>query len=358
MAEGGDQESRTEDPTAHRLEEARSRGNLPISRELNNWFMFLAAAFMMLAFAPSAAQDLATVLRPFLSQPDLFATDRFALGEALVGALSAAAKAIGLILLLFMVSGLSSSLLQAGFNITTEPLKLDIGKLNPLKGFKRLFAPRSVGELLKTMAKLVVVSAIVVAIMMPSFGGIERFVSLDMVDLVVEFRLMTLKLIGGVLAIMTLVAAADVFFVRWSWWKGLKMSKQEVKDEHKQSEGSPEVKGRQRQLRFDRARRRILQAVPKADVVITNPTHFAVALQYDPEKMQAPVLVAKGADFLAARIREVAKENDVTIMENPPLARAIYATVELDHPIKEEHYRAVAEIISYVFKLKRKTMKM
>lgn len=353
----GDDDGKTEDPTGKRLEEARERGNIPISRELNNWFMFAAATFVMLAFAPGAARDLVAVLRPFLAQPDMFQTDRAALGNALSTGLMAGAKSVGLVLLTFLVAGLSSSLLQAGFNISTEPLMPNLSKLNPLKGFGRIFSKRSVGELLKSMAKLTVISVLVVAIMMPSFGGVERFISLDIVDTVDEFRRMALKLLGGVLAIMTLVAAADVFFVRMSWWKSLKMSKQEIKDEHKQSEGSPEVKQRQRQLRFDKARRRILQAVPRADVVITNPTHFAVALEYDPEKMQAPVVIAKGVDFLAAKIREVAKEHNVTIMENPPLARALYATVELDHAIKEEHYKAVAEIISYVFKLKRKTFK-
>ncbi|GIL41513.1 flagellar biosynthesis protein FlhB [Roseiterribacter gracilis] len=357
MAEGGDEEGRTEDPTSRRLEEARAKGNIPISKELNNWFVFLSAGLMMMILVPSAARDLAVVLRPFLAQPEAFATDRFALGRVLMDALMSAAKSVGLILLLFFISGLSSSLMQAGFNISGESLKPNLSKINPLKGFGRIFSSKSVIELLKAIAKLSVVSIIVVATMLPSFGGIERFVSIDISDFLGEFRTMTLKAVGGVLAIMTLVAAVDLFFVRWSWWKSLKMSKQEVKDEYKQSEGSPEVKQRQRQLRFDKARRRILQAVPKADVVITNPTHFAVALQYDPEKMQAPVVVAKGVDFLAAKIREIAKEHDITITENPPLARAIYATVDIDHPIKEEHYRAVAEVISYVFKLKRKVMK-
>jgi flagellar biosynthesis protein FlhB len=352
-----DDEGKTEDPTGKRLEEARERGNVPISRELNNWFVFLSAALMMMILVPPAARDLAVVLRPFLAQPEAFAMDRFSLGRILMDALMSAAKAVGLVMLLFLISGLSSSVMQAGFNISTSQLMPNLSKLNPLKGFGRIFSWKSVIELLKAIAKLTVVSVIVVATMLPSFGGIERFVSLDISDLLGEFRTLALRLVGGVLAIMTLVAAVDVFLVRWSWWKGLKMSKQEVKDEYKQAEGSPEVKGRQRQLRFDRARRRILQAVPKADVVITNPTHYAIALQYDPEKMQAPVVIAKGVDFLAAKIREIAKEHDITITENPPLARAIYATVDVDQPIKEEHYRAVAEIISYVFKLKRKVMK-
>jgi flagellar biosynthesis protein FlhB len=358
MAGGGDKDDKTEDPTGRRLEEARERGNLPISRELNHWFMFLAAGLAMLTLAPSVARDLALVLRPFLAQPDLFSVDRAALGALLATAIGAAAKAVGLVVGLFFVAGIASSLIQAGFVFTTAQLAPKFDKLNPLTGLGRIFSKRSLGELLKSLAKLTVVGSVVVVALRPSFGGVERFISMPVSEMAGEFRAMVLKLIGGVLAVMTLVAAADVFFVRRSWWQGLKMSKNEVKDEHKQSEGSPEIKQRQRQLRFDKARRRIMQAVPTADVVITNPTHYAVALRYDPDKMRAPILVAKGADHLAAKIREVAKENDVTITENPPLARAIFATVDVDEEIKEEHYRAVAEIISYVFKLKKKVLKM
>src|SRR5690606_23289945 len=174
--------------------------------------------------------------------------------------------------------------------------------------------------------------------------------------IVVDIEWLSLRLMGGVLAVMTVLALADLLYQRSSFMKKMMMSRQELKDEYKQSEGDPVVKGRLRQLRMDKARQRMMQNVPKADVVITNPTHYAVALQYNPEKMNAPVLLAKGVDAVAQRIREVADENKIPIVQNPPVARSLFASVEVDDEVPAEHYRAVAEVISYVFKLKKKSM--
>jgi flagellar biosynthetic protein FlhB len=186
--------------------------------------------------------------------------------------------------------------------------------------------------------------------------GIEHYAGLPMVQVMAEAQSLTVKMLVRVTAVLTLIAGADFFWQRFSYMKSLRMTKQEVKEEFKQSEGDPAIKGRQRQIRFQRARRRIAAMVPKADVVVTNPTHFAVAMQYDPKTMPAPKVLAKGADVLARRIREIAEEHDIPIVENPPLARALYAAVEEDQEIPPEHYRAVAEVISYVFKLKGKRL--
>ncbi|MGE4529531.1 MAG: EscU/YscU/HrcU family type III secretion system export apparatus switch protein, partial [Rhodospirillaceae bacterium] len=188
----------------------------------------------------------------------------------------------------------------------------------------------------------------------PQLDWILRLPEMETVAMLLEVRVIIMIIIATVLGVMLTVAFADMFFVRYQTHKKLKMTKQEVKDEHKQSEGDPQIKSRIRSIRMERFRKRMMAAVPKADVVITNPTHFAVALSYKMEDMAAPKVVAKGVDFLAKRIRELAEENDVPIVENPPLARALYASVEVDQFIPPEHYRPVAEIISYVMKLKKK----
>jgi flagellar biosynthetic protein FlhB len=208
-------------------------------------------------------------------------------------------------------------------------------------------------EFVKGSAKIAIVGAMAYYLLRPEFDGLERFFGFDMVALLAVLKTLTIRLIAGVLAVLAAVAALDVFYQRMSRLRRLRMSREELRDEYKESEGDPLVKGRLRQLRMERARRRMMQEVPKADVVITNPTHFAVALRYDQTAMGAPKLVAKGADLVARRIRELAEEHKVPIVSNPPLARALYAGVEIDQEVPPEHYKAVAEIIGYVMRLRR-----
>ena len=197
---------------------------------------------------------------------------------------------------------------------------------------------------------------VVTLLLMPHMEQIYQMQTLSMTDLMIVIQDLSVRLLLGVLAIMTVIAAVDFLYQRFEFLKSMRMTRQEIRDELKQTEGDPMVKGRLRQIRMERARRRMMANVPKADVVITNPTHFAVALSYKPAEMAAPRLVAKGADLIAARIREVAEEHDVPIVENPPVARGLFAAVDLDQEIPADHYRAVAEIISYVFRLKGREM--
>jgi flagellar biosynthetic protein FlhB len=189
--------------------------------------------------------------------------------------------------------------------------------------------------------------------MVPEFARLENYFDYDLATLAVVLNTLSIKLIGTILAVMAAIAAVDWFYQRFSHLRRMRMTKQEVRDEQKDADGNPLVKGRLRQIRMERARRRMMQSVPKADVVITNPTHFAVALQYDQTTMAAPRVVAKGADLVAKRIRELAEQHKVPIVSNPPLARALFASVELDQEIPPAHYKAVAEIIGYVMKLRR-----
>ncbi|CAK0758786.1 Flagellar biosynthetic protein FlhB [uncultured Gammaproteobacteria bacterium] len=267
-----------------------------------------------------------------------------------------AVLAIWLPLLLLSAAGIAASILQTGWHVTWEPIKPDFSKLNPLNGFKRLFSMGTQAiELAKNVAKLAVVGTVAYLALSPMMTTIEHFTGMPMEALLREADAISYDVMSGILMVLAVIAAADLFWQRHEYNKKMKMTKQEVKDEHKQSEGDPQVKGRMRSLRIERSRKRMMANVPKADVVVTNPTHYAVALKYNPQEMSAPVVLAMGVDNLAFNIRKIAEENNIPIVRNPPLARALYDTAEIDQEIPADHYRAVAEVITYVFKLKRKS---
>jgi flagellar biosynthetic protein FlhB len=234
-----------------------------------------------------------------------------------------------------------------------ENLKPKFSKVSPAAGFKRLFGKQAAANFLKGLFKLIALGAVMVAVLWPERLRMEAFMRIDPAELLPAITSLTVQLLGAVVAMLAVVAIGDFFFQYRTWYERHKMSLQEIKDEFKQSEGDPHIKGKIKQLRAQRARKRMMAQVPKASVIITNPTHFSVALAYDRGSMSAPVCVAKGVDNVAFRIRDIAKEHDIPIVENVPLARALYATVEIDQEIPVEHYHAVAEIIGYVMKLKR-----
>jgi flagellar biosynthetic protein FlhB len=215
-----------------------------------------------------------------------------------------------------------------------------------------MFSSQSIAEFLKGLVKLVIVGSVVLFVLLPEFGKLQQLPAFEPINLVRHLGSLAGRLMGATLAVMTALAALDMLYQRFRHMQGLRMSRQELKDEMRQSDGDPVVKGRLRQLRMERARKRMMAKIPEATVVVTNPTHFAVALKYVREEMEAPVVIAKGMDFVALKIRELAKDNDVPIVENPPLARMLYAACEVDRAIKPEHYKAVAEIIGYVMRLK------
>ena len=235
-----------------------------------------------------------------------------------------------------------------------EQLQPQLERISLGSGAKRLFSLRAVTEFVKGIAKLAVVGSVAVFLMWPEMRGLERLPSVALQDTTALMWRLAGKLMMGVLAIVSVIAAGDFLYQKLQFLRQMRMSRQEIRDELKQSEGDPAVRGRLRQIRRERAQRRMMQAVKAASVVVTNPTHYAVALKYELDTMQAPVVVAKGMDHLAQKIREIAEENDVPVMQNPPLARALYAGVEIDEEIPIEHYKAVAEIIGYVMRLKGK----
>jgi len=352
MADADDSQ-KTEQPSQRKLSRARLRGQVAQSREVNSLFMLATGAAVSLLLAPATLRSIEASLARFLDPASLVSAEGMRT-EAVWQLLAAIGGALVLPLVLIVAAALAGSLVQTGLVIATEKVGFDFERLSPIAGFRRLFSLRALLEFLKGLAKVAVVAAVVGAVLAPELGRLPAMTSFAPEALVAELHRTLLDLAFGLLGVVALIAALDYGWQRFSFMNSMRMSKQEVKEEHKQSEGDPMVKARLRQIRMERAKKRMMAAVPTASVVITNPTHYAVALKYEMGDKGAPTLVAKGADLVAQKIREVAEANGVPLVENPPLARALYANVELDHEIPPEYYRAVAEIISYVFRLKGK----
>lgn len=360
MSEGGedstDESQKTEEPTARRLEEARKRGQVVYSKEVSNWLMLFTATVIIISGGGSIMRGLSDTFAAFLAQPHLMPTDSAGLGQTVGDLFLDTASYVLLPLFILAFAGVISGFAQTGPIFTAETMKPDLSKLSLIKGFGRLFSGRSIVEFIKGIAKLGIVSAAAIMAMMPYFDDIGHFVGEDILSALLDMRGMFLSMMIAILIVLFVIAVMDYMYQRHEFMQKMRMSKQEIKDEYKQTEGDPIVKGKLRQLREAKARQRMMQSVPEADVVITNPTHYAVALKYDAKEMNAPVMVAKGADAIAQKIKEVAKDSKVPMIENPILARALFDSMEIDQIIPQEHYKAVAEVISYVFKLKGKRL--
>jgi flagellar biosynthetic protein FlhB len=252
---------------------------------------------------------------------------------------------------LLLVLGAGASLIQNRPGIAWEKIQPDLSRLSPIEGAKRLFSVLSAVEFVKNLLKIAIVAAVVTAVVWPQIHRLPGLITMEVANLPAQISKIVVLIFGGVIAIMATIAAADILYQKMRHFGQLRMTRQEVRDEHKQSEGDPLIKARLRSIRQERSRKRMMAAVPKADVVITNPTHYAVALKYDDATMSAPTVVAKGQDDMARRIRELAAEHRVPVVQNPPLARALYA-VDVDREVPPEHYRAVAEVIGFVMRLR------
>jgi flagellar biosynthetic protein FlhB len=343
---------RTEDPTQKRLDDALARGDVVKSQEVSTWFVLGGGTLMLAAFSGSMSSGLSTTFRGFIANAHQIPVDGRGL-IAIAGRVERevlAAVAFPLALLVF--AALVGNVIQHRLVWSTDSMKPKFSKISPLAGVKRLFSMQALANFAKGLIKLFMIGAVITALLWPLRYRFEGLIQTDILGTLLVIRSLSLNMMATVVAILFLVAAADYLFQYRQWFQRQKMSLREMKDEYKQTEGDPLVKGKIRQLRQARARRRMMAAVPKASVIITNPTHYAIALQYD-RGMEAPICLAKGADAVALKIREVAGEHSIPIVENPPLARALYATVEIDEEIPTEHYKAVAEIIGYVMKLRR-----
>lgn len=348
-----DESSKTEEPTGKKLEEALKKGQVVQSQEVKTWVLLGVTTLLIGTYTPIMAGGIKDILSGHLASLHSIPMDGAALLSWVMNllkgvALYAMVPMIGIIISVFIAARI-----QHPFLVTTEKLKPDISKLSPLKNMKKWAPANLLVEFIKVLAKLSIVGGVVFAIAYPVKDQLDTIMLWDTLTLLDFIHLMTIKLFMGVLIIVTIVAAFDFAWQHYKHMKGLRMTKQEVKDEHKQSDGDPLVKGKLKQIRRERAMQRMMANIPNADVIVTNPTHYAVAIEYKHGQMDVPILVAKGVDDVAFRIREAGEEHGVPIVENPPLARALYAAVEIDEEVPPEHYKTVAEVIGYIMKFKK-----
>ncbi|MFD2184064.1 flagellar biosynthesis protein FlhB [Rhodoplanes azumiensis] len=352
MAEEQDKSDKTEDPTQRRLDEALKRGDVVKSQEVSTWFVIGGGTLALTMFAGSSGASLTNTMKGLIAKSWAIPSDGRMLVRLTETITIEVLAAIGLPFLVLVVAALAGTAIQHRLVWTTETLSPKLSKISPIAGFKRLFSAQALANFVKGLLKLALVGTVLVMLLWPERNLLESLVSTDPTSILPVSMTLMLKLLGSVVAIMAVIAAADYLFQYQQWYQRQKMSLKEIKDEFKETEGDPKIKAKIRQLRVSRMRKRMMAAVPGATVVITNPTHYAVALKYE-RGMNAPVCLAKGTDRIALKIREVATENAVPIVENPPLARTLYATVEIDREIPPEHYKAVAEVVGYVMRLKK-----
>ena len=352
MAENEDGQEKTEQATPKKQEDARKKGQVPRSRELTTMAMLLMGAVSMTLMGGPIVQQLGGVMRMGLQIEKAKIFDPWAVIEILAQAIYQGFMSLIPFLLVMLVTALAAPVALGGWAFSTEAMSFKTEKLNPLKGLKRIFAVRGLIELVKALAKFLLIGSVGAGLLwhyLPELMGLGR-----------EPVVSALAHLGGILSVsfivlsasLLLIAAIDIPFQLWDHSKNLKMTRQEVKDEAKNTEGKPEVKSRIRAMQREVAQRRMMQEIPKADVVITNPTHYAVALRYDAERMAAPVVVAKGVELVAGQIRAVAMANNVPFFEAPPLARALYYSTDIEQQVPAGLYLAVAQILAYIFQLK------
>jgi flagellar biosynthetic protein FlhB len=352
MADDRDETERTEDPTPKRLEEAIKRGDVVRSAEVNTWFMIAGGVLALMVFAPPMAQALQTTFRGLLANSYQIPADGPALVQLSKKICIEVLTALGIPLLLLSLAALLGTAIQHRIVFSAEPIMPHLSKISPAAGLKRLFSQQALANFAKGLAKLAIFGAVIWSMLWPQRLRLIGLVTADPAQILPFTQSLAMRMLGTVVAIMAVVAVADYLFQHRQWYERQKMSVREMKEEFRQSEGDPAIKGKIRQLRQQRMRKRMMASVPKASVIITNPTHFAIALRYE-RGMNAPICLAKGVDIIARRIREVAEAHGIPVVENPPLARALHATVEIDQEIPSEHYRAVAEIIGYLMRLRR-----
>jgi flagellar biosynthetic protein FlhB len=352
MADEQDETEKTEDPTQKRLDEAIKRGDVVKSQEVNTWFVIGAATLALMVFSGSMGSDLATSFRGLMANAHRVPVDGGGLTRLASRLGIEVIAAVAVPFLLLMLAAIGGNMIQHRLVWSLEALTPKLSKISPMAGAKRLFSKQAIANFVKGLIKLTLMGAILTALMWPERHRLEGLVGTDPAAVMPFTKVLSLELMAAVVAVLAIIAAADYLFQYRQWYERQKMSLREMKDEYKDTEGDPKIKAKIRQLRQNRMKQRMMAAVPESTVVITNPTHFAIALKYD-RGMNAPLCVAKGKDLIALKMREVATEHGVPVVENPPLARTLHAVVEVDEEIPPEHYKAVAEVIGYVMKLNR-----
>ena len=360
FAKDGPGGEKTEEPTSKKLNDARSEGQVAKSKEVTSAFEMLTA-FLMIRFLVEymGTVFVGNIYDIYSRIPEYVKLYDGHIQEQTFRMLfTAALLRILQVILPFLLAGFLvafiTNLLQVKWKVTTKPLRPKFSKLNPVSGFKRFFSPNALMELLKSVLKLTLIGYVVYDYLKKNMPPIYQLYDVSLNQGIAQVGFLVINLGIRISLFYMLIAAADFAYQKIKFKKDMKMTKQEVKDEYKNQEGDPQIKGKQRQRMMEASRRRMMQQLPEADVVITNPTHFAVAIKYEPEVYDAPYVVAKGADYLAQKIKDVAKENHIEIVENKPLARMLYANVEVGSVVPPELYQAVAEVLAFVYHLQGK----
>jgi len=351
---GSDDDDKTEEPTPRKLEQAREKGDIIYSTEVGAALSLMAATAVVAFMSGPIVTQMAQSFIGFIAMPNQFSTDSGSLRAIMLSVLLKLGGIFALTALAFVVAGVASRYIQDKPTFTGDKLQPKIEKLNPVEGFKRVFGKQAFASFVKSLAKLALVGAVVGWVLWPHNAEIDNLSLLEPAALLPFIKDKVVSLLLAVASAAAVLAVVDYVFTRQSYMKRQRMSRREIKDEHRQQDGDPMVKAKLRQLRIQRSRQRMMQSVPQASVVITNPTHYAVALRYEAGETPAPMCLAMGVDAVAARIREVAQEHNIPIVEDPPLARALFATAEIDRPIPKEHYEAVAKVIGFVMRLARR----
>ena len=360
FAKDGPGGEKTEEPTGKKLSDARKEGQVAKSKEIANAFGMLALFLILKVYVGSIGTSFINGFRFVYGQmPDVIKMYNGDLPTASMMVLIRSMMVrlliiIAPVLLIGVAVAVICDLVQVKWKPTTKPLQPKFSKLSPVKGFGRIFSPNSLMELVKSVLKLAVIGYVVYSYVQDRVGQIFILYNITLNQAIGLIGEIVIDLGIRIAAVYMIIAFLDLFYQRWKFRQDMKMTKQEVKDEYKNAEGDPQIKAKQTQRMREASMRRMMQQLPEADVVITNPTHYAVAVKYDPEKYDAPYVLAKGENYLAQRIKDVAKENDIEIVENKPLARMLYANVEVGELIPPELYQAVAEVLAFVYHLKGK----
>lgn len=353
MAEGPDPESKTEDATPHKLEEARKKGDVAKSADVAPALSLLGASAVIIMGGGYFATSMGEALLPFIASPHLMTggLDAGAGVEIGLKALWAITPFMITFMVVTIIGGVGGNVFQHGLLFSAEKMKPKWEKVSPMAGFKRIYGPDGLMQFGQTLVKLIAVSVIVWLVLRPYLRQFENMAAMSPVVILPLARDMMIALMASTVVFLLFTAAGDFLWQKMRFAKRQRMTIEEVKEEFKQSEGDPHIKAKLKQIRMQKGRQRMMQNVPTATVIVTNPTHYSIALRYEPDQGDAaPICVAKGIDALAMRIREVAREHDVPIVENVPLARALYAAVDLDETIPREHFEAAAKVIGFVMK--------
>jgi flagellar biosynthesis protein FlhB len=345
-------EEKTEKATPKKKQDARKKGQVAKSTDLSNAIVLLFSFAILLIYGGNAATRLLDLVRKGFTDLLLWQVTEDSIPLLFIHLFKESVIIAAPIMAAAWLGAFIANTAQVGFLISFESMKLDLKKLSPIEGAKRIFSGRAIAEFIKSLLKLVAFVGVSGMLFWQERGNILRLAEMEAFSVLQFLASLFFKIGFTLTAIYVVIAVADLVYQRYDHAKKLRMSKQEVKDEHKKTEGDPLIKGKIKERQRQMANARMMQDVPKAQVVVTNPTHYAVAIAYDAGEMKVPVVVAKGTDFLALKIKEVAMEHRVVIMENKPLARALYASVEIGQEIPEDLFKAVAEVLAYVYRIK------